>query len=81
MGAGSAPEQLRSYGARRQEKPLGHLWHLTGKRIFRMTPLQHHFELLGWEQVWVVIRFWIIAGSCVAAGLGIFYSDWVGSLS
>jgi phospho-N-acetylmuramoyl-pentapeptide-transferase len=52
----------------------------VGKRIFRMTPLQHHFELLGWEQVTVVIRFWIIAGICVAAALGIFYSDWVGSL-
>jgi phospho-N-acetylmuramoyl-pentapeptide-transferase len=52
----------------------------VGKRIFRMTPLQHHFELLGWEQVTVVIRFWIIAGACVAAALGIFYSDWVGSL-
>lgn len=52
----------------------------VGKRIFRMTPLQHHFELLGWEQVTVVIRFWIIAGVCVAAALGIFYSDWVGSL-
>jgi phospho-N-acetylmuramoyl-pentapeptide-transferase len=51
-----------------------------GRRIFRMTPLQHHFELLGWAQVTVVIRFWIIAGVCVAAGLGIFYGDWVGSL-
>jgi phospho-N-acetylmuramoyl-pentapeptide-transferase len=53
----------------------------VGKRIFRMTPLHHHFELLGWEQVTVVIRFWIIAGVCVAAALGIFYTDWVGSLS
>jgi phospho-N-acetylmuramoyl-pentapeptide-transferase len=53
----------------------------VGRRIFRMAPLQHHFELLGWEQVTVVIRFWIVAGVCVAAGLGIFYSDWVGSLS
>ena len=52
----------------------------VGRRIFRMAPLQHHFELLGWEQVTVVIRFWIIAGICVAAGLGIFYSDWLGSL-
>ena len=34
----------------------------VGRRIFRMAPLQHHFELLGWEQVTVVIRFWIIAG-------------------
>ncbi len=52
----------------------------VGKRIFRMAPLQHHFELLGWAQVTVVIRFWIVTGVCVAAALGIFYSDWVGSL-
>jgi phospho-N-acetylmuramoyl-pentapeptide-transferase len=49
----------------------------VGKRIFRMAPLQHHFELLGWAQVTVVVRFWIIAGVCVAAALGIFYGDWV----
>ncbi|QNN53701.1 phospho-N-acetylmuramoyl-pentapeptide-transferase [Nocardioides mesophilus] len=51
----------------------------VGRRIFRMTPLHHHFELLGWEQVTVVVRFWIIAGVCAAAALGIFYSDWLGS--
>ena len=51
----------------------------VGKRLFRMAPLQHHFELLGWEQVTVVVRFWVITGVCVATGLGIFYSDWVGS--
>ena len=49
----------------------------TGKRVFRMTPLQHHFELLGWEQVTIVIRFWIITGLCVATGLGVFYAEWV----
>jgi phospho-N-acetylmuramoyl-pentapeptide-transferase len=48
-----------------------------GHRVFRMAPLQHHFELLGWEQVTVVIRFWIITGICVAAGLGVFYAEWV----
>lgn len=53
----------------------------TGKRLFRMAPLQHHFELLGWAEVTIVIRFWIIAGICVAAGLGIFYGDWLGTLS
>ncbi|GCD89287.1 phospho-N-acetylmuramoyl-pentapeptide-transferase [Nocardioides sp. LS1] len=52
----------------------------TGRRVFRMTPLHHHFELLGWEQVTVVIRFWIVAGISVAAALGIFYSDWLGGL-
>ena len=49
----------------------------VGKRIFRMTPLHHHFEMLGWEQVNVVIRFWIITGLSVAAGLGVFYAEWV----
>ncbi|MFC4787330.1 phospho-N-acetylmuramoyl-pentapeptide-transferase [Nocardioides sp. MAHUQ-72] len=49
----------------------------TGKRVFRMTPLHHHFEMLGWEQITVVIRFWIITGLCVATGLGVFYAEWV----
>jgi phospho-N-acetylmuramoyl-pentapeptide-transferase len=48
-----------------------------GHRVFRMAPLQHHFEMLGWEQVTVVIRFWIITGLCVATGLGVFYAQWV----
>jgi phospho-N-acetylmuramoyl-pentapeptide-transferase len=48
-----------------------------GKRIFKMAPLQHHFELMGWGEVTIVLRFWIIAGLCVAAGLGLFYAQWV----
>lgn len=48
-----------------------------GKRVFRMAPLQHHFELMGWGEVTIVIRFWIIAGLGVALGLGLFYADWV----
>jgi phospho-N-acetylmuramoyl-pentapeptide-transferase len=44
-----------------------------GKRVFKMAPLHHHFEMLGWPEVNVVIRFWIIAGLCVALGLGVFY--------
>lgn len=50
---------------------------LTGKRVFRMTPLQHHFELAGWAEVTIVIRFWIVAGLFVALGLGLFYAEWV----
>ena len=50
-----------------------------GKRVFKMAPLQHHFELLGWGEVTIVIRFWIVAGICVAAGLGLFYAQWVGA--
>jgi phospho-N-acetylmuramoyl-pentapeptide-transferase len=48
-----------------------------GKRLFRMAPLHHHFEMLGWEEITVVIRFWIITGIFVAAGLGVFYAQWV----
>ncbi|MFE7120474.1 phospho-N-acetylmuramoyl-pentapeptide-transferase [Streptomyces sp. NPDC057654] len=50
---------------------------LTGKRVFRMAPLQHHFELKGWSEVLVVVRFWIIQGLCVAVGLGLFYTGWL----
>ena len=48
-----------------------------GKRIFRMAPLQHPFELKGWGEVTIVVRFWILAGLSVAAGLGLFYAQWV----
>ena len=47
-----------------------------GKRIFLMSPLHHHFELKGWAEITVVVRFWIIAGLFVAAGIGIFYLEW-----
>ena len=50
---------------------------LTGKRVFRMAPLQHHFELIGWAETTIVIRFWLIAGLFVALGLGIFYLEWL----
>jgi len=48
-----------------------------GRRLFKMSPIHHHFELLNWAQVTIVMRFWIIAGLFVAAGLGIFYAEWV----
>jgi phospho-N-acetylmuramoyl-pentapeptide-transferase len=50
-----------------------------GKRLFKMAPLQHHFELMGWGEVTIVLRFWIIAGLSVAIGLGLFYTQWVAS--
>lgn len=52
----------------------------TGRRVFRMAPLHHHFELGGWTEVNVVIRFWIIAGLCVIAGLGLFYAEYLRQL-
>lgn len=48
-----------------------------GKRVFLMAPLQHHFELKGWREVTVVVRFWILAGLMVAVGLGAFYAEWI----
>ena len=48
---------------------------LTGRRLFKMAPLHHHFELTGWQEVTVLIRFWIIGGLAVAFGLGLFYAE------
>lgn len=52
---------------------------LTGRRVFKMAPLQHHFELSGWGEVTIVIRFWLIAGLLAGLGMGIFYAEWVAS--
>lgn len=49
----------------------------TRKRVFRMAPFHHHFELAGWPETTVVIRFWILAGIGVALGLGFFYADFL----
>lgn len=46
------------------------------KRMFRMSPIHHHFELVGWPETTVIIRFWLIAAICVAAALGIWISDY-----
>jgi phospho-N-acetylmuramoyl-pentapeptide-transferase len=50
-----------------------------GKRIFLMSPIHHHFELKGWAEVTIVVRFWIIGGLFVAAGVGSFYFEWLQS--
>jgi phospho-N-acetylmuramoyl-pentapeptide-transferase len=44
-------------------------------RIFRMSPIHHHFELIGWPETTVIIRFWLISGIFVAVALGIYYAD------
>ena len=49
---------------------------LTRKRVFKMTPLHHHFELMGWPESTIVVRFWLVAAMFVALGLGIFYIGW-----
>lgn len=50
---------------------------LTGRRMFRMAPLHHHFEMKGWPEVQIVVRFWIIQGVCVILALGLFYAEWI----
>ncbi len=50
---------------------------LTGRRVFRMAPIHHHFELLGWPEFTVIVRFWILSGLAVAVGLGLFYADFL----
>lgn len=49
-----------------------------GRRVFRMSPIHHHFELAGWPEFTVIVRLWIVAGLCVAIALGLFYADFVG---
>jgi phospho-N-acetylmuramoyl-pentapeptide-transferase len=50
---------------------------MTKRRVFKMAPLQHHFEMLGWAETTIVIRFWLVSGLCVALGLGVFYAAWL----
>ncbi len=48
-----------------------------GRRVFRMAPIHHHFELRGWPETTVIIRFYILAGIFVAIGVGLFYADFL----
>lgn len=50
---------------------------LTGRRVFRMAPLHHHFELLGWQESTIIVRFWIIAGITVSLALMAFYAEYL----
>lgn len=47
----------------------------VGRRVFRMAPLHHHFELSGWPETTVIIRMWIVAGLCTSVALGLFFAD------
>jgi phospho-N-acetylmuramoyl-pentapeptide-transferase len=51
------------------------------RRVFLMAPLHHHFELLGWPETTVIVRFWILAGLFAALGLGLFYADFLAATS
>ncbi|HEY0805735.1 MAG TPA: phospho-N-acetylmuramoyl-pentapeptide-transferase [Pseudonocardiaceae bacterium] len=54
------------------------MFRTTGRRIFRMTPFHHHFELAGWAETTLTIRFWLLSATAAMFGLGLFYSDWLG---
>ncbi len=47
------------------------------RRVFRMAPIHHHFELLGWPETTVIIRFWILAGLTTALSIGVFFADFI----
>lgn len=67
---GSVSLQMLGYKATKKSKS-------GPKRLFRMAPLHHHFELGGWQEVTVVIRFWMIELMFAALALGIFYAEWL----
>ena len=48
-----------------------------GRRVLRMAPIHHHFEVIGWPEFTVIVRFWLFAGVCVALALGLFYADFI----
>ena len=50
---------------------------LFHRRVFRMAPIHHHFELAGWPEITVIVRFWILGGLCTALALGLFYADFI----
>ncbi|MGH9076070.1 MAG: phospho-N-acetylmuramoyl-pentapeptide-transferase [Acidimicrobiales bacterium] len=50
---------------------------LFHRRVFRMAPIHHHFELLGWPETTVIVRFWILGGLFTATALGAFYADFL----
>jgi phospho-N-acetylmuramoyl-pentapeptide-transferase len=56
---------------------VGYFKLTKGKRVFLMAPLQHHFELKGWSESLVVVRFWLLGGLFVVIGLSLFYVDWL----
>ena len=59
---------------------VGYFKATHGKRLFKMAPLHHHFEMIGWEEQTVVVRFWIMCGIAICVGFGLFYAEWVLSL-
>ncbi|MGV0397973.1 phospho-N-acetylmuramoyl-pentapeptide-transferase [Corynebacterium suicordis] len=52
----------------------------TGKRVFRMAPIHHHFEKGGWAETTVVVRFWLIAALMAMSGFALFYGQWLAEI-
>lgn len=48
-------------------------YRLTGKRILKMAPIHHHFELIGWSETVIMLRFWIISAVFAGLGFGLFF--------
>jgi phospho-N-acetylmuramoyl-pentapeptide-transferase len=53
------------------------LFKRTGRRLLLMAPIHHHFELHGWPEFTVIVRFWVLSGLSVAFGIGLFYADFL----
>ncbi|MGI9123885.1 MAG: phospho-N-acetylmuramoyl-pentapeptide-transferase [Mycobacterium sp.] len=52
----------------------------TGRRVFRMAPFHHHFELVGWAETTVIIRFWLLTAIACGLGVSLFYGEWLGAI-
>jgi phospho-N-acetylmuramoyl-pentapeptide-transferase len=52
----------------------------TGKRVFLMAPIHHHFEMKAWSETKITVRFWIIAGLLCAVGFALYYRYYFGQL-
>ena len=55
------------------------VFRVSHRRVFRMAPFHHHFELGGWAEATVIIRLWLLGGICAAVGLALFYNEWLGA--
>ena len=52
-------------------------YRILHRRMLLMAPLHHHFEMKGWPEIQIVVRFWIIQGLFIGLGLTLFYAEWV----